>query len=451
MSILDSAKKAAIGKALELALKHAKKDPINGLMDIVSLAENYIPVKNGKAGFDQAREIFSNPNSKWSLYANSILQDVDTNILKALILNGAYEVAYKGRELASKAKLEQKVNIPLTILMEQTSDCNLCCVGCSSEGNDASQNLSFEEMDSLISQGKKLGIYFYQFTGGEPLSRKSDILKLCMKHSDCVFHIFTNGTFMDKQLCADLREAGNIFLSIGIYGREPLCDMSRGTGSFSKAVSAMALSHEAGLMFGACVCCTSRNVLDATSDDFFDMLIGKGCKYCLYLQYMPVGNEALPELMLSPGQRETLFQRVKSIRSPECTKSIVAADFQDDEHFLGGCVGGGRGFMHIRSNGYAEPCLFLHYSNANIRKMSLIGLLRQPLFTEFAKRQPFGGNLLCSCPLLDAPNTLIEMVKSSRAKSTSLIDPEPITQLCEKCRLSSESGKDTSERLQSEL
>lgn len=53
-------------------------------------------------------------------------------------------------------------------------------------------------MDSVVTQGKELGIYLYMFTGGEPLVRKSDIIKLCEKHNDCAFLSFTNGTLVDE-------------------------------------------------------------------------------------------------------------------------------------------------------------------------------------------------------------------------------------------------------------
>jgi len=451
MGIFDSAKKAAVGKALELALKHAKKDPADGLLDLVNFAENYIPVKNGAAGFKRAREIFGDPGSKWTLFANSVLRDVDMNVIKTIILNGGYEAGYRGRELAREAKAELRCEIPLTVLIEPTSACTLRCSGCCAEGLDGLQNLSFDEMDALISQGKKLGIFFYQFTGGEPLGRKAELLKLCRRHSDCVFHIMTNGMLMDRQLCMDLKEAGNVFVSVGIDGFEPLCDMSRGTGSFDKALTAMSLMRENGLLFGACVCCTSRNIAEVTSDAFFDLLVSMGSKYCLFLQYMPVGNGALPELMLSAAQREQLFRAVRLLRSPGCPKPIVAADFQDDELFLGGCVGGGRGFMAVRANGYAEPCLFLHYSNANIKKMSLAGALRQPLFAEFSKSYPFSDNPLRSCPLLDRPDLLSKMVGNSRAKSTSLADPETVERLCGSCAEAAESWRPVADRLRGEI
>ena len=41
-------------------------------------------------------------------------------------------------------------------------------------------------------------------TGGEPLLRKKDIIRLCEKHRDMAFHAFTNGTLIDEDFCQEL-------------------------------------------------------------------------------------------------------------------------------------------------------------------------------------------------------------------------------------------------------
>ena len=30
--------------------------------------------------------------------------------------------------------------------------------------------------------------------------------------------------------------------------------------------------------------------------------------------------------------------------------------------FVGGCIAGGKHYMHINANGDVEPCVFIHYS-----------------------------------------------------------------------------------------
>lgn len=46
-------------------------------------------------------------------------------------------------------------------------------------------NLSFEDMDKIITEGKELGVYLYMLTGGEPLVRKADILRLAKSTTTC--------------------------------------------------------------------------------------------------------------------------------------------------------------------------------------------------------------------------------------------------------------------------
>ena len=107
-------------------------------------------------------------------------------------------------------------------------------------------------------------------------------------------------------------------------------------------------------------------------------------------------------------------------------------DFWHDAEYVGGCVAGGRRYCHINANGDVEPCVFCHYSNANIKEVSLIEALGQPLFIEYQKNQPFNKNQFRPCPILDNAPKIAEMVKNSEAKSTEFIDPENVDDLCNK-------------------
>ncbi len=50
------------------------------------------------------------------------------------------------------------------------------CVGCWAGEYGHKNNLSFDDMDKIVTEGKELGVYLYMLTGGEPLVRKADIL-----------------------------------------------------------------------------------------------------------------------------------------------------------------------------------------------------------------------------------------------------------------------------------
>lgn len=431
-------KHAAERKAFEIAidktLKHVNKgDRCKGLVHIVDLAEKALGSTWKPEAYDQLRKAFSTPDSKWMKYVNDIFDNVDENQIKNAILTLGYETGFNGYKTAQENCKKYDCNIPWIILMDPTSACNLHCTGCWAAEYGNKLNLSYESMDKIVTQGKALGTHAYLFTGGEPLVRKDDIIKLCKKHPDCLFHAFTNGTLITDEFAEQMRKAGNFSVSISIEGFEETNDARRGSGVFAKALKAMQILKAHKLIFGVSICYTSKNYKVVTSDEFLDLLIENGVKFGWYFHYMPVGNEASTELLLTPEQREYMYHRVREIRGWEGGKPIFMVDFQNDGEFVGGCIAGGKAYCHINPNGDVEPCVFIHYSGANINEKSLLECLQQPLFKAYRKNQPFNSNKLRPCPMLENPEFLQKMVKETGAKSTDLQSPETCEHLCGKC------------------
>ena len=240
-------------------------------------------------------------------------------------------------------------------------------------------NLTNEELDRVITEAKELGIHFFIMTGGEPMVRKKDIMMLAEKHNDCAFHIFTNGTLIDEEVCKTVQRLGNISFALSVEGYEETNDDRRGKGVFEQVMHAMDLMKQYGLIYGTSICYTSKNYKVVTSDEFLQMLVDKGAILSWYFHYMPVGKDASTDLLLTPEQREYMVERVRFIRSRHCPIKLFTLDFQNDAEFVGGCIAGGKNYLHINPNGDVEPCVFIHYSGANIREKSFLECLQQPL------------------------------------------------------------------------
>ena len=142
-----------------------------------------------------------------------------------------------------------------------------------------------------------------------------------------------------------------------------------------------------------------------------------------------------------------MYHRIREIRAGEGGKQIYTMDFQNDGEFVGGCIAGGRNYCHINPNGDVEPCVFIHYSGANIREVSLLDALKQPLFMAYRDNQPFNENHLRPCPMLENPEILERMVKETGAHSTDMQSEEPVEHLCAKCRDYAENWKPEAETL----
>ena len=374
------------------------------------------------------RKVIQEKNNWYQLILR--LYDLDPGVRKAFFQNFLFNASLKGSAIQEDSMKKYGCNIPWAILLDPTSACNLHCTGCWAAEYGNRLNLSVETIDSIIRQGKELGTYMYIYTGGEPLTRKNDLIRLCEKHNDCVFLCFTNATLIDEKFADEMLRVKNFIPAISLEGDEVSTDSRRGQGTYQKVVRAMKLLHEKKLPYGISSCYTSVNYEKITSDTYYNSLIDMGAYFIWYFHYMPVGNDAAPELLPNPKQRETVYHRIRHLRA---TKPLFAMDFQNDAEYVGGCIAGGKRYLHINANGDVDPCVFVHYSNANIRECTLLEALQSPIFMAYHDNMPFNDNMLQPCPMLENPERLRKMVAETGAHSTDPQSPETADHLCGKC------------------
>ena len=439
MKATEHIKRAAYEKAVDYLLA----DPENHIVKIMDLLDKAAPADlfaSQRAAFRGAIDEKSNWYQLLMHIMNDLNPEVRDSFIKTLIVDGnlmAWPVQEANRD-------KYQCNIPWAILLDPTSACNLHCTGCWAGEYGNKLNLSLEEIDSIIRQGKELGTHVYIYTGGEPLVRKRDLIKLCEMHPDCVFLSFTNGTLIDEGFCREMIRVKNFVPALSAEGFEEATDGRRGGGVYAKVQHAMELLKSHGLPFGVSCCYTSENWDSIASEEYFDYLIDQGALFAWIFSYMPVGVNSPASLMANPEQREHLYRFVREMRK---TKPLFTLDFQNDGEFVGGCIAGGRRYLHINAKGDVDPCVFAHYSNANIREVSLLDALRSPLFMEYYREQPFDDNLLRPCPIYENSGKLTEMVNRAGAHSTDPEAPEPVEDLCAKTKPVADAWKPVAERI----
>lgn len=414
---------------LEQAFNYLYKDPEKNLLKIMDWADKFA----GDEFVSQramVREAITDPNHPYYSFIRRIIYDVDPHVMKTAAVNFFVNSALSGWPKQEELRKKYNCNIPWTILLDPTSACNLHCTGCWAAEYGNKLNLSVDEIDDIIQQGKQLGIYMYIYTGGEPLVRKKDLIKICEKHNDCIFLCFTNATLIDEEFADEMLRVGNFVPAISLEGFESATDGRRGNGVYNKVIDAIELLHRKKLIYGISSCYTSANFDSITSEEFFDKLIDLGAYFIWYFHYMPVGNDASPDLMPTPEQRTETYRRIRHYRA---TKPLFAMDFQNDAEYVGGCIAGGRRYLHINAHGDVDPCVFVHYSDSNIREKTLLEALQSPMMMAYHDNQPFNENMLRPCPMLENPEKLRAMVEKTQAHSTDLQSPETVEHLCAKC------------------
>lgn len=423
---------------------YLEKDPKTNLPKLMEMIDKVLPESVYAPQRKVFREILENQDNNWFELIESVWTDIDPQIIRKFFENFIMNANLDWAEKREKVMEEYHCNVPWAILLDPTSACNMHCTGCWAAEYGNRLNLSFDEIDSIITQGKELGVYMYIYTGGEPLMRKQDLIALCNKHSDCEFLAFTNATLIDEEFADEMLRVKNFIPAISVEGSEEDTDNRRGKGSYQRVVRAMEILRRKKLPFGVSCCYTSQNLDSISSEEFIDQLVSWGAKFAWFFHYMPVGNDAVTQLLPSPQQREQMYYRIRQYRS---TKPIFTIDFQNDGEYVGGCIAGGRNYLHINPNGDIEPCVFIHYSDSNIREKTLLEALTSPLFMAYHDGQPFNQNHLRPCPMLENPEKLQEMVRRTGAHSTDLQSPESVEHLCGKCLEYAQNWTETADRL----
>lgn len=287
----------------------------------------------------------------------------------------------KATEKRKKAE-ENGEHIPAFLISSITSSCNLHCAGCYSRQNHACSDeapvdqLSAEDWNKIFDEADELGISFILLAGGEPLLRW-DVISEAAKHKNILFPIFTNGFFVADRYIELFDKHRNLVPIISIEGDKNTTDGRRGEGVYDKVMDSMKTIREKNLIFGVSVTVTTENMDEVYSREFIDSLLALGCKAIIYVEFVPVTEEATH---LAPGdaEREIMNAKLEALR--EDVEEMVFVSFPGDEKSSGGCVAAGRGFFHINSHGGAEPCPFSPYSDINVKDTSLREAMKSKLF-----------------------------------------------------------------------
>ena len=237
---------------------HYLENPEENIPKILNWVEKLAKNEKHKKAVHYFKEMTVDPDNNISRFIKRVLEELHPKVRTKFFINYIVQEGLFGWSHIESMKEKHHCNIPWAILMDPTSACNLKCTGCWALEYAKTDNLDYETLDRIINEGKELGIYFYLYSGGEPLLRKIDLIRLAEKHNDCLFLAFTNAALVDEALCQEMARVGNLLLAISVEGFEKETDMRRGKGTFKKIMQAMNLLKEHSLGFGFSTCYHSK-------------------------------------------------------------------------------------------------------------------------------------------------------------------------------------------------
>jgi cyclic pyranopterin phosphate synthase len=255
-----------------------------------------------------------------------------------------------------------------------TDRCNFRCIYCQSKGPfkflPHEEILTFEEIESIVRVGVKLGVKVVRLTGGEPLLRKG-IVELVARLAKIPgledLSLTTNGYFL-SELVKPLKEAGlkRINISLDTLSEEKFSEL---TGGFSlkKVMEGLYLSLSAGFTAVKINSVIIRGFNDEECEELAKLSIELPVEV-RFIEFMPVGKNSLwdesrvvpiSEIKERVERLGKLFPAEKVGKGPaavfrfEGAKGKVGFISPLSSHFCGSC-----NRLRITADGRLRPCLF---------------------------------------------------------------------------------------------
>jgi len=414
-SIMSSIKERTIKLILNKTISYLQKDPEKNTKKIIknlTTLSKLLPLPLFKEQLLGVKTLLERDRPGIHLVYN-LLKETRPDIVQKLAQNFIVNAVWKGIPKQRAITEKEGFNVPWFLLIDPTERCNYHCKGCWA-GAYGRIDMPFELFDRILTEAEELGIYFIVVSGGEP-TIYPHLIDAFKKHPDIAFMMYTNGSLFTKEFSKKIADVGNVVPCFSVEGFKEKTDERRGPGAWERVMQAMHNMKELGVPFGYSVTETRYNLSEVISDEFVDFMVSKGAKIAWYFQYIPIGDKPHLDMMLSPEQRMYSYERIHYIRAHY---PLFAADFWNDGPYTGGCLAGGRRYLHITADGGIEPCAFIHLSQGNIKDMSLKEALQLPFFKEIQKLQPYSDNLLSPCLLVDHPDDFRKIASLPGVKPT---------------------------------
>jgi 12,18-didecarboxysiroheme deacetylase len=225
------------------------------------------------------------------------------------------------------------------VVWNVTARCNLKCLHCYAATQGEPKEMDTGEGLAFIDDVAAFGSPVLLFSGGEPFVR-SDIMQLA-RHAVArglrvVFS--TNGTLIDADLSARIKEIGASYVGVSIDGMESVHDRFRACpGAFQRTLAGIRHCREAGVKVGLRMTLTKDNIKEI--DAVFDLLEAERVpRICFYhLVYCGRGAE-MAERDLTANQRrevvDLIIDRTARLHAQGFPIEVLTVDNHCDGPYL---------------------------------------------------------------------------------------------------------------------
>ncbi len=346
-----------------------------------------------------------------------------SSIKKTVLDNSSLRVSiipliknYSHQSRVRKSFLSKNIIVPPIIVFSITNQCNLSCSGCyhrAKKNSSQKKELSIDKMISLLSEAEQLGVGVFVIAGGEPLIIPN-LFEMLSRFPKIVFFVFTNGSLLNTNHLKTAQKSKNIILVFSIEGDKKLTDSRRGNGIYDTVINNIMMCDESNIAFGISCTLTSSNIDNILSEPYKSYMISKNCHLFFFPEFVAIDNND-QKLVPNNQQREKINNTIATFR-----KKYSAVFFtSSDEDQFGGCLGAGKGFLHINAYGDLEPCPMAPFSDINLNDYTLEDGLKSKLFSNIRNSAALFNEKISKsgCALWDKRDWVRSIMKATSDKT----------------------------------
>ncbi len=314
------------------------------------------------------------------------------------------------RGIASQGQRALDNGLPLYVVFDVTSRCNLQCIHCYSSEKRA--DLSTSEVSHVIQTLFEAGAGVMDFGGGEPLLRKDifDILSYA-KRLGLYTSISTNGMLLDETCVNRLKALGINHVCVSLDGAtaETHDRIRNKKGTFEQAIQGIKNSVSAGISTQVSTVVMNSNVTEVK--DIFTLLNTLHAQGWYIYDFVPAGRgKTLQKEVLTPEQRKHLFEYLQeragtspiplkpypyliTVNAAGGAETYFYKKYGRLTEFFQGCLAG-RWTCSIASNGDVFPCHQLPFSLGNLTTSAFNDIwfnTHSPVLTDLRNRNTLKG------------------------------------------------------------
>ncbi len=281
-----------------------------------------------------------------------------------------------------------------TLIFSLTSCCPLNCEHCYENSNlTSTESLGFDDLRQILFRFQELGVSNIEFSGGEPLQRFEDLLKLLQcANPGTDFWILTSGFGLELRKAWALKKAGLTGLVISLdHFDEAEHNRFRGNPhSYEWVWKAAKNAQSVGLIVALSLCVTREFLSEENLDKYLQLAMEKGVNLIRILEPREVGRYQGQNVELNETELDILDGWYLKVSNDPAYRSYPILDYLAYYQRRSGCFGGDR-YLYIDSQGALHACPFCQKAVGSALDKDLEPLLASLQETGCHKYPKFGS------------------------------------------------------------